>query len=349
MSFATSLDQKTYGTQIPYGEVSDVRTIIRGNDVQEAVRTVEVQWSQASNFVKDVLAKVAIGQAIGPITISPYGVQSSNVVTRTRYKLNRFRPEQHPRYPQLYAVACEEVEGQGVPNTATDAASGTTAMAFRDLNGVPNQTSTGGCKIKITYRTLPFSLNPVGVTNAAINTIAGNTNFPPVGVPIFGIFESCRWTSLKIKSAVQSYQLKGGIFWPIFVPVGQQRIPITENDTIQIPQIHLSYTWHQVPFVSGAAILMQGCTNLYPFDLSPTRSLPFAPFNYPIGTVLYKNFEMSDHYYMADGTPVVDVVFNFVYQSIGWNCVFRPSSGLMTPVYRGIAAQVGNQGGFSRT
>src|SRR4029077_3905201 len=89
---------------------------------------------------------------------------AGTLVQATRYSLNRSDPEPHPKYPHLYAVHCEEIEGLGSP--ALDPNTG--ALYFK--SGVA-QSDTGYAKLAVLYKPLPFTLTSKVNTDAVINTV----------------------------------------------------------------------------------------------------------------------------------------------------------------------------------
>jgi hypothetical protein len=334
---SSTFNLNTVRDQIPYTEKGDYRIAIRGGEAQEAVRVLQCNWSQSQALIQAMLPRVAVGPSIGTIHLNT--PNNPEVTTANRLSLLRYDPEPHPRYPWLYAVHGEDMEGLGV--ISQDPSS--FVLSYRDLNavqpnGLPIQ-NTGYAKVQITYKPLPFgqALSTGNATNDAVNASAGDDGS--------GVYECCRYTSVRTKGSIKSLKVAGGIFRYAKANLGPNPAnPAQQNNVFSeipdasvapAPIIHMAYTWYAVPSVPAVAYGFMGLVNYYNFDTLARKS-PLAQSNFPIGTVIYHYPEVTDPYPMCDGTSVVDVTYHFSYNPNGWNCFYRPSmGGAWIPGYRG--------------
>lgn len=329
MALDFKLTQKTFRGSIPYAEMMEYGTVFQGGEAVESRRLLLCNWNDRYNLTLSMLPRVAIGAATGEtLTISKFNIQPNpGPTTVNRLALNRSEPERHPVYPHLFAAHAREIEGVGSPTLDPN----TGAMSWSQTPA-PNQTpNTGLAKVEITYKVFPYAIN-------AYTDVQVNQNKGPGAL---GSYESCRYTSLKAKGSIKvfSFPAGGGTFWEVFPRNGQNRMAVNDPGVFQVPQVHLSYTWHMVPKVPGAALSMMGCVNSQVFDVVD-RKLPWQTQSYPIGTVLYLHPEISDPYWMVDGLPVVDITYHCIYQPGGHNRFVLGSAGGFVPVYRGQAALI---------
>ncbi len=311
---SATLTQGTVRKGIKYEELPDYKVNLRTNTAQEATRILICRWVDRQQLISSMLPLNVIGPAIGNVTISRF---NNPAVTREqRLTFNRLDPEPHPVYPWLYAVEGEELGGLGIINK--DPSTG--RLSFQEGTGAAD---SGYGKVSITYRPIPYTLTQIGVNNGAINASAGDSGS--------GIYETCRYVSVKTRGSIKSLPIPGTVFR--FYTPPYDLIP--DASTIQCPIVHMAYTWYQVPKVPNTAMDFMGCVNAYKFDITP-RPMPFNMSIFPIGTVLYNYNEISDFYPLADGTLVVDVTYHMSYNPNGWNRFFRPTlGGTFVPGYRG--------------
>lgn len=300
--------------QVPYSEIAEYKTVIRGN-AYEATRVCLVEWSQRAEFIQAMLPLVAVGDTVAAVNVGKFA-EGGAAYDVNRLTLNRYDPEPHPKYPWLYAMEAEEMEGIGSLNKDP----GSSAIVFRDKPGIAGS-NDGAAKIAITYRGLPFNITPAGQTNGTINVHGANP-----------VYELERYVSVKPKPAGKQLPLAGGTFREVDSPTVQ----IPESGVMPITETHLAYTWHMCPKVPASAATMMGCVNSQYFD-AVARDTPYQVYNFFPGTILYVNHEIGDYYYLADGTKVCDLTYHFLYRSWGHNKVFRPLIGQWRSIFRNAA------------
>lgn len=335
----TTFTQTTKRSRIPYGELPEYNTVFRAGVAQETTRRLVCKWYDRWSFQKDLLMGLSVGIPLSnTVIVSKYGASLSTAANRL--PLNRLDPEAHPKYAHLYAAHTQEIRGMGGP--APDPATG--ALYFysgpnRAGQGGVTQSDQGYAEIHVVYKPLPYTLTPQSPSESTINTVnapnANQVGNPGSAAQAAIVTEACRYVSVKPNGSVKKLPLPNSIFaQAIDLGDGNGYAVIPEPGTLDLPLVHLAYTWYAVPLVPKFAFDAMACVNCNYFDITP-RQIPLAmATNFFPGTILYHHPEISDWYPLSDGTKVVDIVYHFTYNPYGWNRIYSPARGGFVPVFR---------------
>ncbi len=303
---------------IPYAELADFAVNYKG-DVVEARRLVNVNADNGTEFMRNILPLVQIGDQVGVVAMNIAKWFDTNPPADVvRKKLLRFDPEPHPKYPNLYSTQAEIVKGIGSPAQEAGAPN---KMTFKSG---PGQGEHGGVQIAIAYRPIPYLLGAPG-SNDALN-VEPEANF-----------EHARYVSVKHKPAGKAQQVQGalcasalptniaGLNVYFRIPEFLGTIPILEN--------HIIITWHMCPRIPDTAFYWMGCVNSTVFGPVRTNGPTGLP-AIDIGKLLYLFCEHGDPYPLFDGTMVCDLNYHFLFRPTPHNWVFRPAVGMYVPTFR---------------
>lgn len=179
----------------------------------------KVDWELAQTFVLDMLGEHK--RTAGPVGAG---------------RIDRYNPETHPFYPNLYCVGCESVRNLGRLNAHTIPGMGDGVVQYEQMEFV------------CTFAAFLYQVKENADVDAS-----------PLG-------ELIRYVERRGKQIGQSIKAGPGQFEFASAP----NLPINTPPAIQIPYRNLSYEWHYVPDPIGNLITTAdsyyGTVNLTTFD-----------------------------------------------------------------------------------
>lgn len=271
---------------IPYIELLSFNERFHRDGV-DSTRYCACAWEDREDFVLDM-----VGTNLWV---------AGNVVGGVVTNLQRYPPEQHPLYPELYCDGCDLDAGQGVPTSNRD-------DLAKALTSIPDY---GNLEQYDDNNAVSFNLAFYKVTYSPRDyQILGDEDVPDNG---FG--ELNRNISIYFKPAAENLPYPGGAF-----KFQSDGTLINEPPAKTFPTTEFQLVWHDIPYppVDAWQTIIGAC-NLNPFTLLFSETLQGQ---YPAQTLICMPPEMQPHR-SAAREFLYDITYVMVFRAKTWNALFR--------------------------
>lgn len=277
----------------------------------EITETCLVRWSDLDDFIRAILPDVKVEKSVGqafPNTPDDVSTDLANMANKGM--LIRYLAEPHPEKPWLAATAAEVVRPIGPLVTTT----GKDRVAIQT-----DPTLSGGAEVRVTYSNLSYNFD------VADSVVRGSTEG-----------ELLRYVTREVLPGSEFYKLGQSSFKFVGL-AGAAAILGQEGPTLVSPLSTLFYTFHMWPVANLPKDLLNssfdvntkttttgiGLSNRDYWDLN---NLATPGSQYIPGRLLMGPPELSEFYFTANGTKVIDFKIPLLFRPSGWFRVFKQTN-----------------------